>query len=545
MPHFRENKINFKRVKEIVSIMVKYGFGHLFEQMQLKTKFTFKKTYKPLEKDFTVPQKIKLILEELGPTYIKFGQILSTRQDLIGEELAKELSKLQDNTRPFSYTVIKSIVEKELDTPIDKLFKQFEEKPLASASIAQVHKAILKNGEEIVLKIQRPDIEEQVKEDMAIIRYFAKLATKYIKDAKYFNLCGIIDEFERSILKEINFRQERQNILRFNDIFKDDDKIYVPKVYDKFSTKKILALEFVNGVKISKLYGSKDYSDKDKITIGKAGVDSFFKQIFDYGFFHADPHPGNILILENDVICYLDFGMMGHIDKEFMNDLAELFVYLIDYNVNGLISQMTNMGLIDESVDIKSLRYDVMDLMDIYFGAELKEVSLGNIVSKLMMILVKYKMTVPRELVLLARAMSMVETIGQKLNPDFDIITLCKPYAKKVIKKKLSPFNLLETMREDTMEFEHLIKTLPRNLKEIITRAKSGKLNIEIEHNNLDTFGKDIEKVTNKLILAMIISAIIMGSSFVINTNRTLGMVGFTISGIVGLYLMICVLKDR
>lgn len=546
IPHIKNDKINFKRVKEIISIMTKYGFSYFLEEMNLHKlmKFKIKHNEKKLYNiNLSTPQKIKLIFEELGPVYIKLGQILSTRQDLIGVDLAKELAKLQDNTKPFSYFTIKSIIEQELGQKPEKLFKSFSQNPTASASIAQVHRATLHNDTKVVVKIQRPDIKEQAQEDIAIIRYFAKFATKHIENAKYFNLNAIIDEFERSLFKEIDFRQERQNVLRFAQIFDDDDGIYVPKVYDEFCTKKILTLEFIDGVKISDVYDSEKYSKDDKILIGKRGVDSFFKQIFDNGFFHADPHPGNILIMKDNVVSYLDFGMMGRIDKEFVNDLAEMFVYLIDYNVNGLISQLMNMGLIDETVDIKSLKYDIMDLMDIYFGAQLKELSLGNLVGKLMMILVKYKMTAPREMVMLSRAMSMVETIGKSLNPDFDIVGLLKPYAKKVIKKKLSPLNFMDTIREDTMEFEHLLKTFPKSMKEIVKRIKSGKVNVEIEHNNLDIFGADIERVTNKLIIAMIISSLIMGSSFIMDTNEMFGMGGFLLSGIMGLYLIWTILR--
>lgn len=551
----KNNKRDTRRIKQILLVLTKFGFGYFVELMKLKSKLPFAKRfckYKSLEEfDSTIPERIRSVLEELGSTFIKFGQILSTREDLIGESFAKEFSKLQDDTPPFSYDIIKSTIKAELGSSINSLFAEFDKQPLASASIGQVHKAVLKNGKKIVVKVQRPNLSIQIKEDIRILRYLASLIERHIPDLKYYHLNEIIDEFERSIMKEIDYYQEKMNIKRFEAMFKDDKNIFVPKVYDKYSTQKVLTMQFVKGIKITNL--TKYKKRYDNKLIARRGVESFFKQVLVHGFFHADPHPGNILILKNNVICFLDFGMMSHIDQDFIDNLAHLFVFLIDYNVNGLINQLTNMGLINETVDIKSFKYDVMDIMDLYYGSQLKEMRFGDIIHKLMMLLVKYKISLPKEMVLLSRALAIIESVGKTLDPKLNIVEVCKPFSKKVIKQKISPRRLADFIKENLFEFEHIMKILPRSLKETLNKIISGKIKVDFEHKNLDVFSDNLERVSNKLSIAMIISAVIIGSSLIIQTNKgfllfgfpLLGVLGFIISAIIGFGLIISILRFK
>ncbi|MEA3430101.1 MAG: AarF/ABC1/UbiB kinase family protein [Nanoarchaeota archaeon] len=550
-----ESKRKFGRIKEIAGVLTKSGFGYIVERIQLKRKLPFLKRlshYESLEElDSTVPERVRFVLEELGTTFIKFGQILSTRQDLIGEEFAKEFAKLQDNTPPFSYELVRTTIKEEVGRSIDSLFEEFNNKPLASASIGQVHKAKLKNGKIVAVKIQRPGIEEQIKEDINIMRKLAKLIEKHIPDWKYFNLPVVIDEFERSIKKELNYIQEKTNMNKFQSMFEDDENIVVPKVYDEYLTRRVIITEFIDGVKISELSKSKRHFNKQ--LIAKRGAEAFFKQVLVHGFFHADPHPGNLLVLEQNRICFLDFGMVGHIDKEFMDNLAQLFVFLIDYNVNGLINQLTNMGFINETIDIKSFKYDTMDIMDLYHGAQLKDIRLGKIISELMMLLVKYNITQPKEIILLSRALIIIEGIGKDLDPEFNIVVVCKPYAKKVIRQRISPRRIMDIIKDDFFEFEHFIKILPRTMKEIFSKIALGKINIEFEHKNLDRFSSNLERISNKVSFALIISALIVASSLIMQTDKgqllfgfpILGIVIFFISAIMGLGLVISIIRFK
>lgn len=550
-----KSKRTFKRIKEIIRVLTKFGFGYIIERIQLTKKVPFLKNFSHYESldelDSTVPQRIRYVLEELGTTFIKFGQIISTRQDLIGKEFAKEFAKLQDNTPPFSYELVKTTIKAELGSSINSLFQEFNNKPLASASIGQVHKAKLKNGKIVAVKIQRPGIEKQIEEDIYIMRKFAKLIERYIPDWENFNLPGIIDEFERSIKKELNYIQEKINMNKFSIIFKDDKNIVIPKVYDEFLTKRIIISEFIDGIKISDLSKSKKHFNKQ--LIAKRGAEAFFKQILVYGFFHADPHPGNLLVLENNRICLLDFGMVGHIDKEFMEDLARLFVFLIDYNINGLINQLTNMGFINETVDIKSFKYDIMDIMDMYYGVQLKDIQLGKTINELMMLLVKHKITQPKEIVLLSRALIIIEGIGKDLDPDFNIVIACRPYAKKVIRQRVSPKRIMDIIKDDFFEFEHFIKILPSTMKDIFSKIAGGKINIEFEHKNLDRFSGNLERISNKISFALIISALIIASSLIMQTNKgqllfgfpVLGIVIFIISAIMGFGLVVSIIRFK
>lgn len=550
-----QNKQYIQRIREIVKISTKHGFNHIIEHIKLKDKLPFAKRYlhyKPCEEpDATTPERARLVLEELGSTFIKFGQILSTREDLIGEEYAKEFSKLQDKTPPISYDIVKSTIEHELGHRINYYFSEFDKQPLASASIGQVHKATLKDGSKVAIKIQKPDILKQTEKDIRIMRYLANLIEKHMTGWKYYNIPQIIDEFERSIRKELDYQQEKTNIKKFRKMFKDDETIFAPKVYDKYSTKRILTMEYINGTKIKDLKKSRKRFDKK--LIAKRGAESFFKQVLIHGFFHADPHPGNIFILKDNVICFIDFGMMGHIDKDFMNDLAQLFIHITNYNINGLINQLTNMGLVNETIDIRTFKYDTIDIMDMYYDNDLKNIQLGEILNKLMKLLVKHKVTLPREIVLLSRAIIIIESIGTTLDPGFNIAEEYKPYAKQVIRRKISPLNLANSIKDNAFEYEHLLKTLPKSMKEIINRMARGKINIEFEHKNLDAFSNNLKWIGNRLSFAMIISSLIIGSSLIMQTDKghllfgfpIIGILGFVISAILGLGLIISIIRFK
>ena len=552
---FEKKRGDMHRIKEIAGVLVKYGFGYFVERVKLTRRLPFTKRFKQYENiedlDSTVPERMRLVLEELGSSFIKLGQLLSTRKDFIGEEFEKEFSKLQDMTPSFSYDIVKTIIEREFGKPIDMVFSSFDEEPIASASLAQVHKAVLKNGEVVAVKVQRPDIEKQIREDIRVIRHLLVLLNNHFPDLKDHDFSMIIDEFERSIFKEIDFKQELINIKKFKMMFINDNYIFVPKVYDHYSTKYVLTMEFVDGVKVSELNKfEEDYNPK---LIAKRINESFFKQIFVYGFFHADPHPGNLFILKNNVVCYFDYGMIGHIDEEFKDNLAKLFVYLINYDMNGIINQLTNMGLFDDEVDISELKYNIMDIMDIYYGTKLKDIQLGKIMNEMTLLFTRHKIKLPREMILISRAIIIIEGVSQSLDPDFNTVTVCKPYAKKIIKNKISPKKIANVFKENILSFDYFIKTFPKTMRKVLNKIASGKIDVEFEHRDLSIFSDNVERVGNKMSTAMIISALIVGSSLIMQTNKgpllfdfpVLGIIGFCISALLGLNLIFSIIHLR
>lgn len=542
----KENKSNLKRLNEILKIFSKYEFDYIVEKIGLKRRITFIKHFnKPLDVekfDESFPVRFRMAIQELGPAFIKLGQMISTRPDLVGKSVASEFSKLQYDNPKVEFSQVKEIVENELGDSIENIFEIFHEEPIASASIGQVYKAKLKDGSYVAVKIQKPNIEDIIKNDLAIMKFLSKRIDHYIPQSRTYNFPAIINEFERSIFKEIDYIQEFKNIEIFSDIFKNDKTVYVPKAYSEYLTKKVLVMEFIDGEKISETVFTKDTNDKK--LIAKRGASSYFEQIIMHGFFHADPHPSNVFVLERNIICYIDFGMMGILDMEFRENLSELFIYFIERNAKGMINQLSYMGIIDEHVDRKSLKLDLIDLINQYYGTELKGVQGGMI--ELISLMNKYGVILPREFVLIIRGASMMEETGIELDPNFNTITVLKPYVFKIAKNKISPFKFSEFIKNNIFEIEHLLKTFPINISKTLYKLEKGKLVIEIEHKNL-------ESVANKLSISLILAAMIMGSSLIILSNKgtmifgfsLLGIVGFIISALIGFGLIISIFRNK
>ena len=499
----------------------------------------------------TAPERLRLVLEELGTTFIKVGQVLSTRPDLVGKDVADELAKLQDEVPPFPYDSVKKVVEEELEGPIEEFFKEFEEKPIASASIAQVHRAKLIDGTEVAVKVQRLDIEEQIKKDIVLMRYLARQANKRIKNLKYYNIPLIVDEFEAVIEKEIDFSQEARNLEKFRTMFEDDPHIYAPQVYRKFSTSRVLTMEFINGVKISEILESD--MDINRRKIAEIGTECYFKMIFLNGFFHADPHPGNIFVMENDTICFVDFGMIGRLDNEFMENLAELFIYTVNYDIKGMINQMIYMRIIEDTSNLNELKFDLLNILDKYYGAEINDI--GGMINELSMpnMIVKYKISLPRDFILLGRVLAMAEELGRNLDPTFNGISVAQPLIKKILKKKLSPLRFLDYQTQYLFEIEHLLKDLPQTMNRLLFRLESGKIEIDLQYKEMDKLTSKLETMVNRVALALIISSLIIGSSLILQTDKgmpmpvigfsEIGLAIFIIASILALGLGIAILR--
>ena len=546
MEFFKKKKLSSKRAREIVRILAKYGFEFVSEKTKLGKSIPFLKKKNEITSTYNSFERARMVLEELGPTFVKMGQILSTRPDLVGQPFSIELSKLQDNVAPFSYKEVEHIVKSELGGSVEELFKSFNKKPIASASLAQVHLAVTKRGEKVAVKIQRPGIEEKISQDIQIIYYIVDLAQKYNNVWEEFKLTEIVDEFERSILKELNFELEGKNIMRFNEMYLTDKNIIIPKYFPTLSSKRIITMSYIDGVPFSKLIDSdKDYGFNKK-ELAQVGAKAYFKQVLVFGLFHADLHPGNLIAVKGNKIGIVDFGMVGWIDEESVSDLSKLFIYLIDCDAKSIINQLVIMDLLDDSVDVSNMRIDISDLMQTYYGLDLKEVHLGEVASKLMLLLNKYKIRIPKEYTMLSRSLLLVEGSALKLDPSFNAVETFKPFAKKLVVKKFSPIKLFEKFRTEVLEVEGLTRVVPRTIRNILAKFESGKIKVEFEHKNLDVFATSLDHITNKLVLAIILGSLIIGSSLAmlvtdsmhINGLPLITLIGFGFCAILGILLV-------
>lgn len=526
------------RFDEIIKVFRKYDFDKVLGQTTRNKISPFRSeedNKELLKEDF--PERLRLMLQELGTTFIKFGQLLSSRPDWVGEKVSEELSQLHDDNPPISFEEIKVIIESELGGDIDDIFAEFSKEALATASIAQVHEAKLPTGEKVAVKVQKTNVQEIVETDLAIMRFIANESERFDTSFKHLNLPAIVHEFDRSIQKEMDFDNELMNIRHMNDNFKYNDKIIVPVTYPDYSTEKVLTMEYVEGVKLSDVIAGDD-PKYNKILLADRIVRSYFQQIFVDGFFHADPHPGNIFITDDNAVCFIDFGMMGVLDEEFRQNLAELMIHFSDRNIDGLINQLIRMDILNDKTDINLLKTDLNDLFAKYYGVELSR--FNGIIEDLLFLMQKYDVKLPNEFVLMARGLSMVENLGLRLDPNIDVVALLKPFARKLMVQRYNPFKMANNAKNSFFAFEHVLKALPSLISKTMYKVEEGEVTVNIEV-------KHISEIANQLSLAIIIAALLVGSSLVMMVDvgprfygmPVLGFIGFTISLALGVFTVL------
>lgn len=539
---------NIKRINEIYLVLKKNDFGYLIEENTFFKKFPFLRNRKAKEEgifpDESIPIRIRRVLEELGPAYIKLGQMLSTRPDLVGVEIAEELQKLRDNTPTTPFDEIKKVIESELQLPIDEVYSEIDEEPIGSASIGQVYKAKLKStGEDVAIKVQKPNSREIIESDVKIMKFLAIRIDRYLSITQTYNLPAMISEFERSIFKEINYLEEVMNMQNLSKNFKNVSYIKIPKAYTAYSTEKLITMELIKGTSVSDLIEG-DYPEINKKKIANYGVKSYFKQIMTDGFFHADPHPGNLIVTEDHKLCYIDEGMMGVLDDDFKENLAELILLLISGNTNNIIKQLIYMDIISPAQNTDELKNDVSDLLTRYYGAELK--NMDGAMEDLLNVMVKNKVVLPREFVMIGRGIALIEDTGKKLDPTFNAATELKKLSRKIVINKYKPERLAKVSMNYLLQLEHLAKDLPNTINSTISKIEEGNLEVNLNHLG-------ISELINQLSVALIVSALIIGSSLAILSEKgpqlwgmpALGLIGFVFSAILGAYLVIEYMIER
>ena len=548
---------NIKRLNQILGVLVKYGFGYIVDRLHMEQSRIGRKLFsmRPVRKldifDLPEPVRIRKALEELGPTFIKFGQILSTRPDLIPIRLCFELEKLQDKISPFKYEKVEDQIKRAFNQPISEIFSQFSKKPQAAASLAQVHAAKLKNGTKVVVKVQRPGIEKTIKKDIRILYELAKLADKYVEEVRVYNPIGLIDEFKKSILKEIDFAREANNIRRFRRQFALDDTVHIPNVFPELSSRQILTIERIEGIKVSDIKKIDD-AGLDRSQIAVNGVRAFLKMVFIHGFFHADPHPGNIFVLSGNRVGFIDFGMVGRIHKSTKAQIANMLTGVVEHDASRITNACTVIGMVDEKSNIKELELDFEDFVDRYYVESLSKLKVGQFFMDLIDSVTRNRIKVPSDLFLLSKAFAIIEGVGEKLDPSFDMVALAKPFAEELVRQKYSPRKIAREIINFSELFYNFAISLPRELTVIIDKVKKGRLRIEFEHKGLEHLISELDKVSNRIAFSVIIAALIVGSSIVMQTNKgpllfgfpVFGFIGYIIAGIMGLWLAIAILRS-
>ncbi len=531
------------RIREITAAMRKYGFGKLLSKTLKEKILPSKEEEYDILLDPELPVNLRLMFQELGTSFIKLGQLLSTRPDMVGVRIATEFEKLQDDNPPISYSDVKRIVERELGGNIDDLFAEFSKESLATASIAQVHEAKLISGERVAVKVQKEGIDDSLEYDIAIMKHLVSQIHKYNDEFRKYNLPGMIDEFDYSIHIEIDFTNELVNMKQLEANFAEDETIHVPIAYSDYTTSKVLTMEFIDGTKLSDVSES-DSEEFDKPLLAKRAIDSFMKQVLIDGFFHADPHAGNIIILDDNVLCYIDLGSVGILDDRFRKDLCDLLMLIADQDVNGLINQFIYMGVIGYSMDTTNLKRDLRDLFFRSFSQRV--MGLNEILSKLLDIMQDYGVVLPNEFVSMARGISMIEADATALDPDLDIMASIEPIAKQAMEERMNLKNYLGSKKGSLLYYKNMLKSLLPLITNAIHKVNNDEMKLRFEVDGLD-------RIMSKFSLVVIIAALLMSSSIVMTINRgpmlfdmpLIAVLGYITTLILGFIAIVNYLRSR
>ncbi|MBW1738596.1 MAG: AarF/ABC1/UbiB kinase family protein [Deltaproteobacteria bacterium] len=546
---------HLNRYRQILAILFKYGFGDLVDTLKIEQyleiglQMISRKRREQVEK-LTRAERVRIALEELGPTFVKLGQILSTRPDLIPVEFIQELSKLQDHVHSFPYAEVKQIIESELGASLGDVFQRFDQTPLAAASLGQVHRAQLADGEEVVVKVQRPGIHKTIEVDLEIMLHLASLMERHLKGWDLHRPTKIVEEFAHTLERELDYNIEASHIERFAKQFMGDQTIYVPKVYRDTTTTRVLTMEYVGGIKASEI-DQLQLASLDQKEIAHRGADLILKQIFDYGFFHADPHPGNIFILPNNVICYLDFGMMGRIDRQTREDFADLVMNIVSRDEGKVADALLKLTLWEDEPDRSTLERELGEFMDLHFYRPLKELELGKLLRQLLDMASKHRLRVPPDLFLMLKALSTVESLGSSLDPDFDITTHAAPSIRRIQRERLHPRRVAADMFDTGAEIVSLVKEIPRELRNILKQVRQGKVKLEFEHRGLEPMLTTHARISNRIAFAIVLASLVIGSSLIALADippkwygiPVIGLAGFLLAGVMGFWLLISILR--
>lgn len=549
---FGNNLDKVRRSRQIISVFFKFGLDYFLDRSRINLITRLRRRRKGYQK-LSNAEKLRMAFEELGPTFIKFGQILSTRPDFLPPDYIHELEKLQDAVAPVEFEKIQEVIEKELQKPIPKVFKEFDEIPVASASLSQVHRAVLHNGKVVAVKIQKPDIQYTIELDISILETFANIIENRFPEGPIYHPTATVEELKKTIRKELDFLNEAYNFERFRTNFKEVDYIKIPEVHWDLTTVHLLTMEYIDGIKISEITQEKYRSQFDLQKIAKQAAEALFKQILLDGFFHADPHPGNLFIIPPNTIVMLDVGMTGHLDDQSLISIAKILRAINHRDFDQIIRGLQELGFIMQEVDKIALRHDIKELLDVYADRPYKTVSLARMNQDVMEISIRHKLALPSNFVMMIRAMSIAETIGKQLEPDFNMFEILKPLTRKMYLKLYSPRSWKKRTANMIDASVELIEHLPQNMYDLLEKLKEGQFEIHLEHHRLENLANEIKESSNHISMSLIIAALIIGSSIIVQqkigpliANVSLwGILGFVIAAIMGIGLLISSMQRK
>ncbi len=548
---------HINRYRQTLTVLARYGFGGLLDRLNIGQYLELGwrlvgRAPRPHVETLSIAERIRMVLEELGPTFVKLGQVLSTRPDLIPPELVNELAKLQQNVPPFPFEQVRRTVERELGRPLEELFEHFEPECIAAASIGQVHRATLRDGDEVVVKVQRPNIRQIVEVDLEILLHLATLAERHVEDLRAWRPSRIVEEFSRVLERELDYTVEAKHVERFARQFARDETIYVPKVFRSFTTRHVLTLEYVPVVPVTdpqRLAAA----GLDAAELARRGTELTLKQLFVHGFFHADPHPGNVFALPGNVICLLDFGMMGRLERSGRESFADLVYAVAVRDPARATAALLRLTEHDEDLepDTARIEKDLAEFIDLNIAPTLGELNFGRLLQELLALVARHRLSIPPDLVMMMKAAATAERLVTRLAPELDFIGAATPYVRRLRLARLRPRRLMHDIMESSGELWHLAREIPGGVRDLLRLAKRGRLRIGFEHRGLERLIDTHERVANRVSFAIVVAALIVGSSLIVHSKLpptwheipVIGLAGYVAAGAMGFLLLVSILR--
>jgi ubiquinone biosynthesis protein len=543
-----------QRYRTIVGVFLKYGYEDLARRLPLpgalRLPFGNLGREQAAIAGLSQAERLRRAFEELGPTFVKFGQLLSGRTHLLPTGFVEELVKLQDEVPPIPFAEVRATLERELKRPLNECFVSFEETPLGSASIGQVHRAVLPNGEKVVVKVQRPGIEQTVRVDLEIMAQLAALLENHVEGWKVHRPTAIMAEFARRLEQELDYSAESAHIERFAHQFTGEPTIRVPKVYRATSTGRVLTMEYIEGIKASKL-SALEAAALDRREIATRIAALVMRQIFEFGFFHADPHPGNIHILPGNVICFLDFGMMGYLDRRTRETFADLITGIAQRDEAGVSLALLKLAGAEFDAPRQGLEADVSEFVNQHFYRPMGEMMFGKLLNQLFQLTAQHELTMPPDLFTMLKALSLMEGLVRQLSPEHDLIAQARPFMRQLHLNRLSPRRLLRQWSEVGTDALVFLRELPLELRRVLSQLKGGKMTVTFRHEGLEPLDNTLERVSNRLAFALVLSALIVASSIIIHARvppqwhgvPVIGLIGYVFAGLMGAWLLLSILR--